>query len=92
MVLNKEQIKLIEKLHKKAKKAELKARLAEYELGNAISESTGVSGVVNYLPGDGHGFTPESVNDTHIGIDLLIKSAKDGININEDFVVDNLYF
>jgi len=36
MVLTKEQIKLIEKLHKKAQKSELKARLIEEELGNTI--------------------------------------------------------
>ena len=92
MILTKEQIKLIEKLHKKAKKAELKARSAEGELCNAIVEATGINGVVDHLAGDGHGFTPESNMDTHIGIDLLLKSAKEGIDIDEDFITDNLSF
>lgn len=92
MILTKKQIKLIKQLHDKAIKAEIKARIAESELCDAIVEVTGINGAVDYLTGDGHGFTPESNNDTHISIDLIITSAEKGIDITEEFILDNLSF
>lgn len=90
MILSKEQIYRISKLHRKAVVAELKARTAEQELCSAIVDVTEVDGRVDYLPGDGYGFTPESNLDTHIAIDILIELAKKGEDITENLIYEYL--
>lgn len=82
MILTKEQIKKLEKSLKKAQKYEIKAQNEARNIASLIEEFTGVVGYVDYLAGDGFGFTPESNDDTHVGIDDIIKLAKQGIDIN----------
>lgn len=55
-----------------------------------IEESTGIKGNVDHLMGDDLGFTPESNNDTHMPVCDIIKAAENGIEITEDFILENL--
>lgn len=74
----------------KAEKAENAARITAGNLARIITKLTGVDGYVDYLQGDGLGFTPVSNNDTHIYIGDLIKIAESGIDITEEVILDNL--
>ena len=85
----------INKLRKALKKAnELENKLANQvgEIASIINDATGIIGTVDYLAGDGFGFTPESNNDTHVGIDEIIKWAENGENITEELILDRLSF
>lgn len=90
MVLTKQQIRKIEYAWQKAQKAENTAREKMAELEIAIVETLKINGSVDYLMGDGFGFTPESNDDTHIYLGHLIDAAKDGSDITEEFILDNL--
>jgi len=92
MKLTKEQIKQLEKLHKKADKTENLSQQLAGALAAFISENTGVVGNVDYLQGDGFGFTPLSNDNTHVSIDYIIKKAKEGVDITEQLILDHLAF
>ena len=62
------------------------------EIAKIIQETTGVIGNVDLLAGDGFGFTPESNNDTHVGVDDIIKWAENGEEITEELILDRLSF
>lgn len=83
----------------KLKRALLKAEKLETQfsgmmgtMARIIEEATGVVGSVDHLSGDGFGFTPESNNDTHVGIDEIIKWASEGIEITEELIDKNRSF
>jgi hypothetical protein len=90
MKLTKEQIKAIDNAHKKALKANIAMEIATQSLSAIITETLGIEGNCDYLTGDGFGFTPISNDDTHIPIDDLIQFAKNGDDITEEFILDNL--
>lgn len=90
MKLTKRQTQKIRTAHKKALNAENLYSLAMQDLCDTISGITGVEGNVDYLQGDGFGFTPEVNNDTHIPIDLLIDFAEKEKDINIDLILNNL--
>lgn len=90
MKLTKRQINALKKEHKKAEIAEQKFLIATKCLGMLIQDFTGIEGNCDLLQGDGFGFTPESNNHTHIPVDDLIKHAENGVDITEDFILDNL--
>lgn len=90
MKFTNEDIKRLKKALRQAEIFEVKSQLATKELASIITGITGITGSVDYLSGDGHGFTPASNDDTHIPIDHLIKAAKDGIDITEEYILDNL--
>jgi hypothetical protein len=92
MILTKQQIRKIEYAWQQAQKAQDIAEQKANDLKIAIVETLGIKGHVDYFPGDGLGFTPESNNDTHIYIGHLIDLAKDGTDITENFILDNLAF
>lgn len=85
----------IRKLKAALNKAEqLESRLLSQmgEIAKIIQETTGVVGNVDLLAGDGFGFTPESNNDTHVGVDDIIKWAENGEEITEELILDRLSF
>ena len=85
----------IRKLKAALNKAEqLESRLLSQmgEIAKIIQETTGVVGNVDLLAGDGFGFTPESNNDTHVGVDDIIKWAENGEEIMEELILDRLSF
>lgn len=90
MKLSMQQINRIEKALKKANKLERQSQLAAQNIASIILEFTGVDGFVDYLQSDGFGFTTSSNNYTHIGIRKLIEDAKNGIDITEEYILDNL--
>lgn len=90
MKLTKRQIQRIKTAQKRARRAESIFSGETNMLARTIIEITGVDGYVDYLDGDGFGFTPVSNNDTHITIDKLIQLADDGEDITEDVILDNL--
>jgi hypothetical protein len=92
MILTKQQIRKIEHAWYQAQKAENIAREKMAELETVIVETLKIKGSADYLMGDGFGFTPESNDDTHIYLADLIEFAKNGEDITEDFILDNLTF
>ena len=90
MILTKKQINTLEKALRKADILQIKAQNAAGDLSALIYDLTGVLNHVDYLQGDGHGVTPICDNDTHVPIDYLIKTAKSGEDINEQYMLDNL--
>ncbi len=90
MKLKKRQIQRIRTALKRANKANSKMMSATEDLASVIIEETAVNGNVDHLMGDGFGFTPESNNDTHIPIDLLIEIAENGEDITEEVILKNL--
>ena len=90
MKLTKRQIQKIKTALFKAEKAENMFSVATGNLASVIIEATGVNGNVDYLYGDGFGFTPVSNDDIHIIIEHLINMAEDGIEITEAVILDNL--
>jgi hypothetical protein len=90
MILTERQIKKIKDAWIKAERAEHKAHAAAEKLRKAIVKATGVDGQVDYMAGDGHGFTPAINDDTHIYIGDLIKMAEDGEDITEELILDSL--
>ena len=85
----------IRKLKAALNKAEqLESRLLSQmgEIAKIIQEITGVVGNVDLLAGDGFGFTPESNNDTHVGVDDIIKWAENGEESTEELILDRLSF
>jgi hypothetical protein len=85
----------INKLKKELKEAEslnTKLNMQTNYLSLLIEKFTGVKGNVDHLTGDGFGFTPESNDDTHIGIDEIIKLAESGQKITEELMLENLSF
>jgi len=77
---------------KKAKTLENKLDGQMGEIASIIEDSTGVIGFVDHLQGDGFGFTPQSNNDTHVGIDDIIKWAERGEEITEELILNRLTF
>lgn len=92
MKLTKRQIARIKAQHNKTSKAMAKALGDAEVLATIISEYTGVEGEIDFLAGDGFGFTPNSSNDTHVSIDFIIKEALSGKDITEKLILDNLSF
>ena len=90
MILTKKQIKELEKALRKADLLQIQAQNAAGNLSALIEEYTDVECIVDYLQGDGHGVTPISDNDTHVPISDLIKAAKLGEDINEEYMLSNL--
>ena len=90
MKLTKQQIRLIEKSHERARKYENKSQGEAETLARLLSEFTGIDGLVDYLSGDGFGFTPSSNNYTYMPLEDLINAANDGFDIAEQFILDNL--
>jgi superfamily I DNA/RNA helicase len=90
--MKKNQILKLKQALKKAQKFENQAQMAAQTLAALIEEFTGVIGSVDHLQGDGFGFTPESNNDTHVGIDEIIKWALNGEEITEQLILDRLSF
>lgn len=85
-------IKRLKKALKQAHYLENKLTSAIGEIASIIEESTGIVGYVDYLAGDGFGFTPQSNNDTHVGIDEIIKWAEEGEMITEELILDRKSF
>ena len=90
MKLTKRQIQKLKASLKRANKAEQIFANEMQDLTSIITQITGVEGNVDYLSGDGFGFTPLSNNDTHIIIEKLIDIAEDGKEITEEVILDNL--
>lgn len=90
--MKKNEILKLKNALRKAQKLENQAQMAAQTLAALIEEFTGVIGNVDHLQGDGFGFTPESNNDTHIGIDEIIKWAENGEKITEEIILDRLSF
>ena len=90
MKLTKRQIQRIKSALKQAEKAESLLAGATGKLASVIIDATGVDGHVDFLMGDGFGFTPISNNETHIIIGHLIKMAENGQEITESVILDNL--
>jgi len=90
--MKKNQILKLKQALKKAQKFENQAQMAAQTLAALIEEFTGVIGSVDHLQGDGFGFTPELNNDTHVGIDEIIKWALNGEEITEQLILDRLSF
>jgi len=84
MILTKKQIRTLQLALRKANKLESQSQMAAQNITSFIEDFTGVIGFVDYLPGDGFGFTPETNNDTHIPISELIQIAKEGVDITHD--------
>ncbi len=90
MKLTKRQIQKIRTAHKKALRLEELLSSARQDLSFVISSITKIEGNVDFLQGDGFGFTPEVDNDTHIPVDELLNFAEKGRDINIELVLDNL--
>ena len=90
MYLTKEQIQQIKRAYKKAERAEQKFSSEIGNLASIITSITGVDGHVDYMMGDGFGFTPLSDDNTHSTIDELIELAEDGVDITEKEILDHL--
>lgn len=90
MILTKKEIQELRKSAKKAEILQQKAQQAAKELSLLITKFTGISGSVDYLQGDGFGFTPFCNDDTHIPLDILINLAVEGEDITEELILDNL--
>ncbi|MDY3521327.1 hypothetical protein PG614_02440 [Riemerella anatipestifer] len=90
MMLNKKQIKELKKANSKAMKAENALSSALQEIGMLIEDFTEIEGHCSFLTGDGVGFNPNSERNTHIPIDTLIEDAEKGVDINRDYVLENL--
>lgn len=89
MKLTEKQITAIEKKLKIAEFLEAKAQQAAQKLCIEIEKSTGISGFVDHLQGDGFGFTSESNDDVHIPIAELLRLAKKGEDITDELLEDN---
>lgn len=89
MVLSKAQTSHIKKAWRKAEIAEKRAVLAAEMLREVIVNIINLPGNVDYLSGDGFGFTPLSNDETHIAISDLIELAENGNDITEDFILSN---
>lgn len=90
MKLTKKQIHKLRAANGRAVRAENKMDSATANLASVIIEITNGDGNVDFMAGDGFGFTPISNNDTHISIDDLIKLAENGIDITEDEILKHL--
>ena len=90
--MKKNEILKLKNALRKAQKLENQAQMAAQTLAALIEEFTGVIGSVDHLQGDGFGFTPKSNNDTHVGIDEIIKWAENGEKITEEIILDRLSF
>jgi hypothetical protein len=90
--MTKEQIKKLKSALKKAKQLEISSSLQRNNLAKLITDFTGVQGNVDYLQGDGFGFTPLSNDDTHVGVCDIIKWAENGEIITEELILDRLAF
>lgn len=90
MKLTRRQIAKIKTAWIKASIAEQKAQELATKLGEIISQYTGVTGSVDHLQGDGHGFTLSVDDDVHIYIGDLIQLAEQGEDITEDLILNNL--
>jgi hypothetical protein len=62
------------------------------EIALIIEKATGVIGSVDYLAGNGFGFTPLSNNDTHVGVDEIITWALNGEIITEELILNRKSF
>jgi hypothetical protein len=92
MKFTKRQIIKLRKALDEANYFERKSQESAKDLAELITELTKVNGFVDYLQGDGFGFTPQSNNDTHILISDLIKHFEMGYDITEKFILDNLIY
>ncbi|MCU7559117.1 hypothetical protein N4T42_02215 [Riemerella anatipestifer] len=90
MILTKEQIKKLKKANSKAMKAENALSSALQGVAMLIEDFTEIEGECSFLAGDGVGFNPNSERNTHIPIDSLIKEAEKGVDINRDYILENL--
>jgi len=90
MKLNKEQINKIKKAHKNVEDLENKLSGAIGNLASIITDITNIEGNVDFLQGDGFGFTPRLNNNTHITIEKLIDLAEKGVDITEGEILNNL--
>lgn len=90
--MKKNEILKLKQALRKAQKLENQSQLAAQTLAALIEEFTGVVGNVDHLQGDGFGFTPESNNNAHVGIDEIIKWALNGEEITEQLILDRLSF
>jgi hypothetical protein len=86
------QINKLKKELEKAKSLQSQLYSKEKQLADLIGEFTGVKGNVDFLTGDGFGFTPLSNDDTHVGIDEIIKWAEEGEIITEELIIERLSF
>lgn len=89
--LTKRELQRLKAAHNKAFEAEKKLSEQVEKLQNTIIEITGIEGNVDYLSGDGFGFTPTENNDTHIGLDELISLAEEGKIIDLEIILSNLF-
>ena len=90
--MKKSEINKLKTALKKAEKLENELAGQVGKIASLIQDFTGVVGCVNFLPGDGFGFTPESDNDTHVGVDDIIKWAENGEKITEELILCRKYF
>lgn len=91
MKLTKVQINKIKTAQDQANKAEFKANILRQYLADVISKALLIDGDVDYLPGDGFGFSIEGVGkNTHITIDKIIELGENGEDINGKVILDNL--
>ena len=92
MKLTKRQINKIKSALKDAVKAENRMAGAIDYLNSVIVDNTGIDGNVDFLQGDGFGFTPAINGDVHICVSTLIELASSKHDITEQFICDNLTF
>lgn len=90
--MKKSEINKLKNALKKANKLEKELANQMITIASIINDATGVFGHVDYLAGDGFGFTPQSNSDTHVGVDEIIKWAENGEKITEELIIDRLSF
>lgn len=90
--MKKSEINKLKNALKKANKLEKELANQMITIASIITDMTGVLGSVDFLTGDGFGFTPESNGDTHVGVDEIIKWAETGEKITEELIIDRLSF
>lgn len=90
--MKKSEVNKLKTALKKANKLENELSGQVGKIASIIKDATGIEGNVDFLAGDGFGFTPISNDDTHVGIDEIIKWAENGKIITEEFILDRLTF
>lgn len=90
--MTKLQIKKLKSALIKAQQLQVGLSIQQRKLAELIKDFTGVDGNVDFLQGDGFGFTPLSDDDTHVGVDEIIKWAENGEVITEELILDRLSF
>lgn len=86
------QIRKLETAFRKMGQAQQLADEARNNFASVFEKLTGISGMVDYHPGDGFGFATADKDDCHVTIPWLIQKLKAGEKLTSKIIDDNTSF